>query len=410
MRLCGHFRNVERLLNEPEQARSSRFSGIEANDQPAAAMAGRAGWRQIRQRVGPLFTHPNLGLSDGNVNYFYGVDLIRGLAALSIIFWHYHHFFTASYPTSKFPAYGALWLLYDHGGNAVQLFWLISGFTFSSVYTRRKSSTRGFAVHRFARLYPLHLLTLLVVAGLQALSLSVTGHFFIYQDNDLVHFIDQLLLTPGWGTTIRFSFNGPIWTVSVEILIYAVFWVLLPILFSRGLLIPIAIAAVSLALSRFGPAAHILQGGFYFFTGCALLPVFVAYGSARWLMAGLALLPLTLAFAVFAELHSVGIGSILLCAALLLGASQIKVKKGTRSASFMKWMGDNTYGTYLWHVPVQIAILMIVTRFGVPQEIFLRPGFLLFFLLLVIVLSRLSFVCYERPLRSYLSRRLAPSR
>lgn len=346
--------------------------------------------------------------------YFYAVDLLRGSAALAILFWHYTHFFTLGtrnlpHATRDDPLYGPFWLLYDHGGNAVQLFWIISGFTFSSVYTRRVVSTRVFAAHRFARLYPLHLLTLLCVAGLQIASGKLLGHPSIYADNDLPHFVDQLLLTSGWGPTIRFSFNGPIWTVSVELLIYGLFWLLLPRLFVAGLVVPMLLAVVSLALSRYGPFAHILQGGFFFFAGCGLYPVFLACRGRRWASLAAAGVPLAAALALFIRWHAVGPGSALLCMGLLLGAAFVDAERlRPRARRVMKWLGDNTYGTYLWHVPVQILVLIVVEHGGWSRSLFLRPAFLVAYLATVIVLARVSFLLFEHPWRERLNARLAP--
>lgn len=343
--------------------------------------------------------------------YFHAVDLLRGLAALAILFWHYSHFYTlgdsATVPhaTSDDPLYAVFRLMYDHGGNAVQLFWLISGFTFSAVYTRRPVTTRVFAVHRFARLYPLHLLTLLCVAALQLASERTVGHTQIYGNNDWPHFLDQLCLTSGWGPTIRFSFNGPIWSVSVELLMYALFWLLLPRLFVAGAVAPVLLASVSLALSRFGPFAHILQGGFFFFTGCGLFPVFLACRDRVWTKLLAAGVPIACALVLLGRWHAVGPGSTLLFVGLVLAATFVDVeRRSRRAARAMKWLGDNTYGTYLWHVPVQIALLTIVDRAGLGRGLFSSPLFLLCYLAGVVIIARASFVWFERPSRTYLNR------
>ena len=76
----------------------------------------------------------------------------------------------------------------------------------------------------------------------------------------------------------------------------------------------------------------------------------------------------------------------------------------------MKWVGDNTYGMYLWHVPVQIAIILFFARFAVPSDVYLSPWFLISYLALVIGLARLSFVFFERPFRSFLNGRFSRQR
>ncbi len=76
-------------------------------------------------------------------------------------------------------------------------------------------------VLRFSRLYPLHLATLLLVALGQVLVSHFFGSWFIYGNNDITHFIGQLFFASAWFEN---SFNGPTWSVSVEIFLYILFF------------------------------------------------------------------------------------------------------------------------------------------------------------------------------------------
>lgn len=175
--------------------------------------------------------------------YFVWVDALRGLAALSVVVFHYHHFYlrdAAGRPdipeTGTFPYAAILDAAYRHGGLAVEHFWVISGFVFAHVYLGRPTTMRAFWVARFARLYPLHLVTLLAVAALQAVSMSATGAWQIYGSNDLRHFLLQVPMASNWSSLSRgLSFNGPIWSVSFELVAYAAFFLSLPLLRGGGL-------------------------------------------------------------------------------------------------------------------------------------------------------------------------------
>jgi peptidoglycan/LPS O-acetylase OafA/YrhL len=79
-----------------------------------------------------------------------------------------------------------------------------------------------------ARLWPLHLLTLMLVAVLQAAYAGLNGTDFIYHQNNLKHFLLSLPLMQYWGWQDNQSFNGPSWSLSTEMLAYAVFWLTLP--------------------------------------------------------------------------------------------------------------------------------------------------------------------------------------
>ncbi|MGI4730535.1 MAG: acyltransferase family protein [Janthinobacterium lividum] len=367
------------------------------------------------ERARPYATALRIVLSPPSPNpagYFYAIDLLRGTAALSILFWHYVHFFMVgsvahSYDPARNPFFDQFWLFYEYGGNAVQLFWLISGFTFAAVYVGRQVRTRTFVAHRFARLYPLHFITLCVIATLQIASMRLLGHSSIYDNNDLPHFIDQLFMTDGWGPTIRFSFNGPTWTVSVELLVYALFWYLLPRLFRLGSLFPMLIAAVSLGLSRLGPFQHILEGGFFFFQGCALFPLFLACRGWRAAMVTTVAVPFVAAMLVLAKWHAIGLASMLLLVSLVLCTAFVDLERGPPAARRLcKWIGDNTYGVYLWHVPVQVTILIVVGTYGVSRAVFLTPAFFICYVLGMVGFARTSFLLIERPCRTFLNARL----
>jgi peptidoglycan/LPS O-acetylase OafA/YrhL len=128
-------------------------------------------------------------LNDTGIERFFWVDVLRGVAALVIVVFHYHHFYLADAfdragvpALESFPYAAVLAPLYSAvAAKAVEVFWLISGFVFAHVYMRRPVTGWNFFVARFARLYPLHFATLLYVAALQIWSLQGAGHWQIYR-------------------------------------------------------------------------------------------------------------------------------------------------------------------------------------------------------------------------------------
>ena len=106
--------------------------------------------------------------------------------------WHYQHFYMPSagdfslVNRSAQPFFTELKFFYLHGHAAVHLFWVISGFIFASIYAAspKTVTVAHFAVNRFARLYPLHFITLLVVTLLQIFAVSAVGHYQIYPANE----------------------------------------------------------------------------------------------------------------------------------------------------------------------------------------------------------------------------------
>ncbi len=110
--------------------------------------------------------------------HLYLLDILRGLASLAIVVWHYQHFFyvapgkiSEEFVRSSQPLYFIFWPLYDNGHFSVQLFFVLSGFVFYFIYydkvRSRSVSGYDFLILRFSRLYPLYFVTLIYVAVVQ---------------------------------------------------------------------------------------------------------------------------------------------------------------------------------------------------------------------------------------------------
>src|SRR3954453_16478594 len=165
-----------------------------------------------------------------------GLEIVRFVAAFAVLIWHYQHFaYVADQPVDllkeRLPLYALLQPFYEAGRYGVWVFWCVSGFIFFWKYRdaiyERSTDAWTFFVLRLSRLYPLHLVTLMIVALLQPVYFHQHGHFFVYQDNDPQHFMLQIMMASEWGISRGDSFNGPIWSISVEVLVYIVFFLTL---------------------------------------------------------------------------------------------------------------------------------------------------------------------------------------
>ncbi|HEY6579258.1 MAG TPA: acyltransferase family protein, partial [Rhizomicrobium sp.] len=120
----------------------------------------------------------------------YSLDVLRGVAALAVIFWHWQHFFAVRgtwqtvWSRTMQPAYAVFKPLYDQGWVAVDIFFAVSGFVFFWLYlepvARREIGAGKFALQRVSRLYPLYLVTLLAAAAMQLAFHHQTGNWFIF--------------------------------------------------------------------------------------------------------------------------------------------------------------------------------------------------------------------------------------
>ena len=101
-----------------------------------------------------------------------GLDALRGLAALSVVLYHYTAWY--GYDDGGHPAPGTS-LVFVHGNFGVDLFFIISGFVITMTLERTRSLA-DFLFARLARLYPAFLASFLVtVAALIVFPRSLPG-------------------------------------------------------------------------------------------------------------------------------------------------------------------------------------------------------------------------------------------
>jgi hypothetical protein len=123
-----------------------------------------------KKLLGNKMNNPSLGYKLKEIP---AIEFLRFFSALMILVFHYVHFTYkgTSLPQNlsnlNLPFYNFLWIFYEFGKYAVQIFWSISGFIFFLKYknliAEKLISAKDFFILRLSRLYPLHFLTLLIV-------------------------------------------------------------------------------------------------------------------------------------------------------------------------------------------------------------------------------------------------------
>lgn len=353
-------------------------------------------------------------------NRLFGIELVRIAMALAIVVWHYQHLAMVAHPAVAFvkeqqPFYGSLRWLYEYGAFRVPTFWCISGFIFYWLYREsipaRSVTGRDFLVLRLSRLLPMHWLTLLAVALLQAFYLRTNGSFFVYTANDLHHFVLQLFLASDWGFETGYSFNGPIWAVSVEVLVLVLFFVLLRTL-GGSMRVALTVLAIALAL-RLSLQVHspVVDCAMYFFAGgVAAIALARHEAMARWRrpVAGLVVVMGAAGLWMLDRqqwLTDFGLRPYLLLAylPLLIFLIARPVAVPALITRPVRQLSNATYAIYLLHFPWQLLLACVfsATATAVP---FYSPWFFAAFMLSTVVFSVIVNQRFEQPVQQWLRR------
>lgn len=306
------------------------------------------------------------------VNKLLGLEALRFLTAFAILVFHYRHFaFVADQPVGlvpeRLPLYGLLQPFHDSGAFGVWIFWCISGFIFFWKYrdpiAERSVDGWKFFVLRFSRLYPLHLITLLIVALLQPVYFGLHGYFFVYQENDLPHFLAQLFMASDWGIVHGYSFDGPIWSISVEVMVYFLFFLML--LATRSWLLNVAVVAVCLWAASLHAGSQIANCLALFYIGglAAMVRQAVSPSPYSRVIEGLAWLvvlifPPLVASVARDQLDRFDLAIFLTYTPVLLFCLSREIPVPAFIQKAVEAAGNMTYSSYLLHFPIQLVMMI----------------------------------------------------
>lgn len=333
-----------------------------------------------------------------------GLEWLRFFAASAVLVWHYQHFAWAGgigFEVEAQPFYALLAPFYLWGERAVEVFWCLSGYIFFQSYHERIASRQvdftTFAVYRFSRLYPLHILTLIAVALMQGIYHRQFGEYFVNIYQNAYHFMLHLMFAAQWGLQHGLAFNAPIWSVSLEIPVYALFFVLARQ--TAGARTVIAILAC-LVLSVLLGWDLLARCALYFFAGGSVRVLCRDLATRHALrIAAFMAIALLVAFSVVREFTAITPPRLVFdlpWTMLLVGVAALPLSFFTRSEGLAASLGNLTYAIYLLHFPMQLAIVLIMTRFGLPID-YRSPLLFTVYFSTVLALAFAVFHMIERP-------------
>jgi peptidoglycan/LPS O-acetylase OafA/YrhL len=178
---------------------------------------------------------------------------IRGVAAASVLLGHVSFQLLGIVP--GIPSF-VLRALSTQGPLGVDLFFLLSGMIISYNYADRFDRVSAtawlqFLWLRFARLYPVHFVLLLLYLGVVGASTLLRLQMDSPDKYTSGFFLANLLMVHGWTLPTRASWNGVAWSISCEWLAYLAFPLLCltPVYRLRTLPCTLALVAVLLGMS-----------------------------------------------------------------------------------------------------------------------------------------------------------------
>ena len=269
------------------------------------------------------------------------LDGLRGIAASAVVYAHINFFYESTNP----------WINLRTGDEAVAIFFSLSGFLMALLYGHKQMAAGDYLVHRFARIYPVYLVSVLFVTALSV----IYGSGYIYPIEGTVQFLRHVLL---------FGSTGVYWSIPPEIQFYLFFlliwlWFIDP---KKYQLVAIATAAFVIVAAYFdfpGPGILLTSKLPYFLfgalagrlyglqkshpdgiaTGIAALGLLVFFLLARGFW------PLTVSFW--------GIGSALTATIIVyLVACNNWLSAAVLGSKPLTFVGRISFSLYLFHLPV----------------------------------------------------------
>jgi peptidoglycan/LPS O-acetylase OafA/YrhL len=334
-------------------------------------------------------------------NYYYLIDLLRWFAAMGVLLHHYAaHFKIHEINNSNFFNY----LIKNSiiGSYGVWLFWSISGFVFTRVYLGSKDNLKQFSIKRFARLYPLHFVTLIMIMILQYYSFKKFSHFQIYHENNISTFIQNIFFMNNQN-----SFNAVIWSVSVEIPVYFILFFYLKfnknhILIKTLILVTIFWLNLKIDFLYYSLSACL----FYFFFGVLIYLFCNLMNKLSFFLliisiAGIFITPYIFEIKnslLLIKYHNYIPTTLLFFCSLLILCFSLE-KYLPKLGKKIKFLGDSSYAVYLIHVPIQVLILILNDLNIIHLELFAYYESLIIFFIAVNVIAYLAFKLFEVPMK-----------
>ena len=340
------------------------------------------------------------------------LDTFRFLAASGVVFYHFENHFQPflAAPTSYLEEFQ----------HFVDFFFVLSGFVLMHTYGGRVKTLAdygGFLRRRFARLYPLHLATILVLCVIGA---AVAAVGFRVKDPSLFDFSlipSNLLLIQAWGVNDHMGLNSPSWSLSAEFFVYLLFPLLAILLRKVGAVWTLLTAVMLTIVIETVRASLGLRPGdlaTFDFGTLRALPAFLAGMATQAVVASIPPRPmrwrvpiafglLVLALMLFKAPSYLTISLFPVLVGLIAMAER-GGEKTILAAPFFVLLGNASYAIYITHTFFEIAAVSLVRKLGWTTPLGLIVVALAIYVVIVAA-GVVSYLRFETPMRKLLNGR-----
>lgn len=346
-----------------------------------------------------------------NMEYIAALDGLRGIIICMIAFlWH----FWMLQPKNGYPFGNIFVLSYSYGYLGVEVFFMISGFVMAYNYqdkiAKNEISFNNYFFKRVKHLWFLNALTLLIVTIEHFIYYKCTGTTYIALNFDLWHFFLNFFLLQYGITDIQYSYNVPAWCLTIELICYAIYFVVIRhdkngeywLIKCIGIIL-LGFAVLSQGLKYPIINFEMARGIVSYFLGVILCEVFKKYHGNKYnifLNAGMYIFLIS-SYIAFRKFGISWMGSnvyfIILCFTpiiIWLTVSKTVLNK-VLSIKGIVFLGKISLYIYLFHFPVQyfIKILDVAFRYRINYSV---PLFLMVYSFATIFISVIAYTLNKK--------------
>lgn len=322
----------------------------------------------------------------------------------------------------------------SEGGNAVTVFIVLSGFAIATSLLRSRGTYRDYIAKRFFRIYPIYVVALILgiwtshlyTIVLQSLAWSdqtssarIVARTAGEESSFIAHLVAHLTLLHGavpddvlYGASL--SFNGPLWSLSLEWQFYLVAPLMVAILvvvdkrwLSVLALISLGILSPGLLGKYFDQVPSFLPLRILFFAVGILTAIHLDHlrRDPKLVVAAAILLLLSSRELIPVLIWCVAVGSVCWFGNPLARGVGVVLKNPV-----MAYLGERSYGFYAIHFPILLAWAYALIAMGFTSNRVLFAGLLLITLPVTIGIAALSYRYFELPINQWAKRRFSGKR